>query len=188
MLSAAKFWWLMLLYSGRRFNLCCNGTLSIVTSKRWYMYFEYSLRIGFKGFSSFLKSFLALFWRGRKVLHVSSHPLLWQLHLMSAKWSESILCCGLPVGDRGEVIPEWEQWSHVHICWGEIPACLVCFRQLDAWLRSQIRAVDPPRSPIFKQQGEDSAGLPSYNCSCRVCPQIVPSLPGTCLTEGDHSG
>lgn len=43
---------------------------------------------GFKAFSSFLKSFSALFWCGRKVLHASSHPLLWQLHLMSAKWSE----------------------------------------------------------------------------------------------------
>lgn len=43
---------------------------------------------GFKAFSSFLKSFSAIFWRGRKVLHASSHPLLWQLHLMSAKWSE----------------------------------------------------------------------------------------------------
>lgn len=31
---------------------------------------------------------LSLFWHGRKVLHASQHPLLWQLHLMSAKWSE----------------------------------------------------------------------------------------------------
>lgn len=128
--------------------------------QRWYMYFQYSWRIGFKGFGSFQKSFLALFWHGRKVLHVSSHSLLWQLHLMSTKWSEKHPLLWVASWWQGEVILEWEQWSHAHICWGGIPACLVCFRQLNAWLRSQIRAADPPTSPFVKQQGEDSAELP----------------------------
>lgn len=101
MVSAANFWWTIFLSPGPRFNLCCQGTLSIVNNKR--RYFLYSLRISFKGFSSFLKSFSALFWRGRKVLHASSHPVLWQLHLMSAKWSEKHpLPWGLPIGDREE--------------------------------------------------------------------------------------
>lgn len=64
-----------------------HGTVSIVNNKRWNL--QYSRRMSFKGFVSFFfLRRLGLFWHSRKVLHASQLPLLWQLHLMSAKWSE----------------------------------------------------------------------------------------------------
>ena len=164
MAPAVDFWWMMMFFLLRpRFNLCCKGTLSIVNNKRWN--FLYSLRISFKGFSSFFKCSSALFWRGRKVLHASSHPVLWQLHLMSAKWSEKhplLWVASWWQGRGGAVIRAGELHTQP-LRWDSCPARFLPGQSVP---NSSTRCHEPSKActPTSQQQGAANHITPGHCC------------------------
>lgn len=103
-----------------------------------------------KVLSLFLR-LLSLFWHGRKVLHASQHSVLWQLHLMSAKWSEKHPLPQVASWWQGRgdaVIRTLESCTHLGR-W--ILARLAHTRWLSAWPRNQIRTSEPTSHETLPQ-------------------------------------
>lgn len=87
----------------------------------------------------FKKAFQLYFDVAEKVLHASSHPLFWQLHLMSAKWSEKhpLLWVASWWQGRGDaVIGAVKSRTHLP---RQNSCLLVCARHFSAWLQSPVR-------------------------------------------------
>lgn len=186
-LSAAKFWWLMLLYSGKRFNLCCNGTFLLSTVKVIHVFpiFLENRLQRFRLFSKKLFSFI-LTWQESfaRILASTVVTAAFNEHKMIRKASFAV-GCQLVTGRGDTGMGAVKSCTHLL----RRNSCLSgLFQAARCTASKPDQSCRPTHKPLRQTAGEDSAELPGCGCGCRVPPQIFPSLPGACLTEDDHSG